>query len=881
MKRILTIFVLLFFSTITFAQIDSKTICSQSKISAFQKSKKNNSIQYPGDSNIDVTYYKLDITVNYDKNASPAVYLNGTVTINAKAVGNISSVFFDLRNHMTINELKVNGAEASYTHNHDIVTITLNSAVNDGDEFVTEITYEGTPLSSSLGSFGYSTTYDAIWTLSEPYGSSDWWVCKDTPDDKPDSADIWITTSTNLVPASNGSLEAIVQNGNGTHTYKWHESYPIAQYLISMAIAPYATYEQYYHYSPTDSMQVIHYNYPQNHTQSRINSESETVNMLEVFSDLFGQYPFIKEKYGHAEFIWSGAMEHQTLTSIGYYGRATIVHELAHQWFGDMITCADWQNIWLNEGFATYCESLYFEKVDGYDAFIDDVLYNMGRAKSANGSIYVQNINSENEIFSSVRSYSKGSIVLHMLRGVIGDENFFKTMYDYAHDPQVRFNAAVTEDFQRVAETVSGMDLDWFFHEWIYEEGYPQYSYAWSGSENGGNYSVTGLINQNQTVGPTFKMPVELVVEYTDGTEESFTVWDSTASQQFEISTSKEPFNVKFDPNNWILKDVEELLINPPLDKGILLVNGLSWNDAINEAYSNKAFWGNLNVSYWDVFDTPANGYPDTLPEAIGNGTVDIGAARRYSTLLWISGGSDNGHFDKNLMKSYLDAGGNIVLLTNSAESFIDDDLKEYIGLDWSASPFSTLKDFISQYNGLSDIAVTSNQVFVKTFKVQPISANSTLLYTSSEGLSEPVGVGIISQPEGKGKFVLLTCKPNLFNYSDLSVNIEYIVSNLIGESTTGVDDDKELVKEFALEAVYPNPFNPSSNIQFSLPTNELVNISVYDIIGQKVDELVNENMESGVHKIEWSAANLSSGVYLIRLNAGKFNAVQKAILLK
>ncbi|MDZ7766442.1 MAG: M1 family aminopeptidase [Melioribacteraceae bacterium] len=881
MKQIYFAFLyLLIVLTIT-AQSTYEHVCSKGKIASTVLSKNIDRVQYPGDETIDVTYYKLDLDIDYDESSNPVVYFDGEVTIKAKALENITSVFFDFTNTLTVTEVTVNSNPATFNHQNNKVNISLNSTVSADEEFTAVVSYEGAPVSTGWGSFGYNTQYDAIWTLSEPYGAPDWWVCKDNPSDKPDSADIWLTTSSNLIPASNGSLEAKIINGDGTHTYQWHVSYPIAHYLISLAIAPYDVTEEYWKYNGTDSMLVIHYNYPQNVSQSRMDALSETIPMLEVFSDMYGLYPFVEEKYGHAEFIWGGAMEHQTLSSMGFYNTAVIAHELAHQWFGDMITCADWHNIWLNEGFATYSESLYLERAYGHEVFINDVKANMSSAKNAQGTIYVQNINSVNQIFNSSRSYAKGSIVLHMLRGVLGDDDFFQTLYNYAHDPVVRYAAAFTEDFQRVAEETSGMDLEWFFDQWIYDEGYPKYNFGWTSSEDNGSYTVSGFIEQTQTIGPIFEMPIEFVVEYTDGTEESFTVTNSSQSQNFELTVSNEPFKVMFDPNNWILKDVEEMLVDPPLDKGVLLVNGMQWNDDAFSSYNNKAFWGNLEINFWDLEDTPEDGYPSVLPEAIGNGVLDLAALRRYSTILWISGGNDAGSFNKELMKNYLDVGGNIVLITSSGRNFLDSELVNYLGIQWHDMPFSTLQSFESTHPQLTDISLTTNQVFINAFVTELTSETSTLLYQSSEGFDSPRGTGVLSEPEDKGKFVYIAAKPYQFEHNDLSTNIEYIINNLVQDPTTDVNDDEEIVYEYELKSLYPNPFNPSTTIEFSIPDAGAVTISVYNIIGQKVGEIVNENLNAGYHKVEWNAANLSSGVYLIRMNSGSFNSVQKAVLLK
>lgn len=582
MQKFQAVLVFLIFSFLNlFSQEEHP--CAVAKIQHYGKQNHLNKIQYPGDSQIDVVHYKLDLNIKYDKLSTPVVFIEGTVDIKAKAVANINSLFFDLSDTMSVRNVLVNGSEVEYTHAANRIDITLNSAINLGNEFVTTILYEGTPHSTGFGSFGYDTEVNAIWTLSEPYGAMDWWPCKDSPADKADSVDIWITTPTYLTPVSNGTLEEKIENIDGTHTYKWHEKYPIAHYLISFAIAPYETITEYYHYSPTDSMVVTHYNFPSHHDSTRLNQLKVTVPLLEIFSDLFGEYPFIDEKYGHAEFGWSGAMEHQTITSMGstsprIYRESVIAHELAHQWFGNMITCADWHNIWLNEGFATYSEALYFEKAKNFDSYIDDILMKMEAAKNASGSIYVHNIISVpiDAIFNYNRSYAKGAVVLHMLRGVVGSEKFFDILYEYAHDPEVRFAAATTEDFQRVAENVSGMKLDWFFQQWIYGEGYPKYQFEWNSSENGNNYNLTLVVNQTQETGTVFKMPVELEIIYTDSLKESFVVWDSTYNQSFNLELTKEPLDVVLDPDNWILKDVNNnpsgLAENEELTKNFELI---------------------------------------------------------------------------------------------------------------------------------------------------------------------------------------------------------------------------------------------------------------------------------------------------------------------
>ncbi len=327
MKTLVSFFVILI-ASFSLAQ-SGREECILAKTQHFNRLQKFANINYPGDSKYDVKYYKLDLTVNHT-----AQTISGNVTCKAEIVQpGVTEIYYDLTNPLIVDSVLVNGNVTTFTRGSNKLNIALNSTLNAGDNFTTVVYYHGTPGSSGFGSFEFSSQggNPAIWTLSEPYGAKDWWPVKDTPADKADSADFWITVSTSLVPASNGKLMDIVDNGNGTHTYKWKSSYPIAQYLLSMAITNYAQYTNYYHYSPTDSMPINHFLYPSS-LNSNIAQLNKTPGMIEIYADRFGEYPFINEKYGHAQFGWGGGMEHQTITSMGGFSNMLIAHELAHMW---------------------------------------------------------------------------------------------------------------------------------------------------------------------------------------------------------------------------------------------------------------------------------------------------------------------------------------------------------------------------------------------------------------------------------------------------------------------------------------------------------------------------------------------------------------------
>ncbi len=559
MKKFLFSFLFLFLPIINSAQDFNQV--SDFEMKNFEKELEISKVTYPGDSSIDVTYYKLNLTVTYTPN-----YLIGVVQVNAKPAGSasLSNFFLDLQQPLDVDSVKLGNTNLSFIHKNARLNITLDKTYNPGEEFGVTIYYQGTPGSSGFGSFQFATQdgtengIPVIWSLSEPYGASDWWPCKDTPADKVDSSEVWITCDAAFKGVSNGTLISTIDNRNNTRTFKWKNSYPIAQYLISIAITNYEEYINYFKYTQNDSMPITHYLY-QGKLSSVKTQLDETPNMIKVFSEKYGMYPFIKEKYGHAEFGWGGAMEHQTCTSMGpnAFRRDVIAHELAHQWFGDKVTCKDWRNIWLNEGFAKYSESVYLEAIGGENAYKNKTATEMGYAINAVGSIYVQDISSVGSIFDYNRTYAKGSIVLHMLRGIVGDETFFNILKTYNSDPQLAYNSANTEDFQRVAESVSGLDLNYFFSEWIYGVNYPNYTYSWNANQlNANDFEVTLNVSQAINSNPAFfTMPIQIKINTALG-DTLLTVMNNQQQQQFKFNLTSQPNSLIFDPDNWILKNV-------------------------------------------------------------------------------------------------------------------------------------------------------------------------------------------------------------------------------------------------------------------------------------------------------------------------------------
>jgi aminopeptidase N len=504
----------------------------------------------------DVTYYGLNLAITTDP-----PHIMGSVRIFGVVRSNPSStLIFDLMNTMHVDSIKVNGMANSFHQKSMTVEIDRDTTILTDVTLAVEIFYQGIPAETGFGSFVFGA-HDGtpwVWSLSEPYGARDWFPCKDHPSDKADSADIVVRCDSSFKVGSNGILRSVVNNGDGTSTHHWHERYPIASYLISVALTNYAQFSDWFHYTETDSMEILNYVLPE-HLTAAHEALAGTAEMLKIFSEMFGVYPFIQEKYGHADFGKGGAMEHQTMTSTTTYDENTIAHELAHQWFGDMITCRTWQDLWLNEGFAQYATALYLEKRYGASAYWSYMNYQMSAAKTAEGTLVVEDTSVVRILFSGNRVYSKGASVLHMLRHVLGDSVFLRSMWNYANNPQLKYKAASTNDFQNVCEQTSGMDLSYFFNEWISGERYPDYAINWYSDERASGFITTIAVEQSTgtTNPPYFIMPVDLKLGG-DGWDTTITLFNNLQHQEWTIPTPYRVISVVLDPGGWILKSHSE-----------------------------------------------------------------------------------------------------------------------------------------------------------------------------------------------------------------------------------------------------------------------------------------------------------------------------------
>ena len=494
----------------------------------------------------DARYYSLDL------HPDPSTHvLTGTVRMLASVVsGPLTALDLDLDSTMTVDATLSAGNPAAFTHASDVLTVQLDRAYAGGETMDVTVQYHGTPAPGAFGGpFAFATHggQPMIWTISEPYGAHAWWPCKDQPSDKADSVDVRVTVPTGMRTSGNGVLVEESDDGSVAFTH-WHERFPIATYLVSLTSYAYATSSDWYRYSPTDSMEIKFFMFPEHATpDATVNSKVKS--MIGAFSARLGPYPFLQEKYGEAECLLGGGMENQTCTSLGVFSEYVVAHELSHDWFGDQVTCRDFQHIWLNEGFAHYCEALWAEANGGLTAYHQ---YLAASRYYGAGSIFVPDTTSVDRIFDSNLTYDKASWVLHMLRHVMGDTLFFTALRSYQQQHQ--YGTAVTEDLQQACEAVSGLDLSRFFQEWIYGEYFPSYRVTYVAAPAGGGYDVSVQVQQTQS-GQLFWMPVDVAISSAGG-DSTFVVRDSLDVQTFTFHMPAAPISVALDPDEWILRQI-------------------------------------------------------------------------------------------------------------------------------------------------------------------------------------------------------------------------------------------------------------------------------------------------------------------------------------
>lgn len=519
---------------------------------------KSNFIESQNNNLTDFVYQRMEWQVD------PAIrFISGKVTTYFKSKTEaLTFVEFDLSDSLTVDSVLVGNNSATFTHQNNKIGIELPQSLAFNQLDSVSVFYHGVPPSSGFGSFETSSHgaefTPVLWTLSEPYGAMEWWPCKQSLTDKIDSIDVIVTTPEKYKTASNGILVS-EQVTDSFRTMHWKHRFPIATYLVAIAVTNYESYSDYLVQENGDSIEILNYVYPED-LENAQSKTPVTVEIMQLYENLVGPYPFAAEKYGHAQFGWGGGMEHQTMSFMGNFGYGLIAHELAHQWFGDYITTKSWQDIWLNEGFATYLTGLSYENIETDWWPVWKQVYSDQVKQEPDGAVYVTDTTSVSRIFSSRLSYAKGAYLLHMLRWVIGDDDFFQGLKNYFADSAVANGFASSEDVIKHFELAADTSLTEFFNDWLYGEGYPVYSANFKTADEGKTMITLSQTTTHESVN-FFEMPVPVRL-YNSGRTDSLDVrLNHTSNQQnFIVETDFHVAELVIDPDLWLLSETDEIV---------------------------------------------------------------------------------------------------------------------------------------------------------------------------------------------------------------------------------------------------------------------------------------------------------------------------------
>jgi aminopeptidase N len=481
---------------------------------------------------VDMQFVRLDLNID------PAVQMvAGNASYYFAPNENLDSLCLDMHESLTILGISYHGKPITtpkYSHNHNLLVVHFTPAIAAQMVDSLQIHYSGKPP-RVYGSGYYTSTHNRTpiaWTLSEPYTAYEWWPCQQILADKIDSLEMRISCSDKYRSASNGLLRATTIQ-NGIRTDVWKHKHPISHYLVAFAVTNYVEINRKVE-TIAGPVAIMDLAYPEQEQSFRDGGDCID-EIMAFYAKKFGPYPFQDEKYGHAQFGWSGGMEHQTMSFMIRLDYELVAHELAHQWFGNNITCSTWNDIWINEGFATYAEGLCYEnnpQAGDFMAWLETT--NQSVTREASGSVYVTNTESVDRLFSSRLSYNKGALVLHSLRKQVGDEAYFQAIRNYVADTKLAPGFASTSDFKAHVEITSKQDLSQFFNEWIYGEGYPIFDIEWAQNTQ---KEVRIRIKQTDSNQKNQIFHLKIPIRF-EGNDTSTTHW-------FALTDSTNTFNLK------------------------------------------------------------------------------------------------------------------------------------------------------------------------------------------------------------------------------------------------------------------------------------------------------------------------------------------------
>ncbi len=553
-----------------------------------------------------VHYYTLDVEMT-----NLSTDIAGTGEIYGTANEALDSVWFELFNTFTISDIRLNGISTPYVRQGSAIKVPVNLLA--GGSFIISTDYQGTPptaVTNPLGGSGMTNDdspswgNQVTWSLSEPFSAYEWWPCKQSLRDKADSVSVKITVPSTCKAGSNGVLENVVDLGNGKSRYEWKHRHPIDYYLVSVAVAEYVEYNVYA--NPVGATNpILIQNFIYNNPQTLPNFQAdidETVDFLELYSNIFGLYPFADEKYGHCMAPLSGGMEHQTMTTQGFFEKTLTSHELAHQWFGDKVTCASWADIWVNEGFASYAEYIMLENLYPSEEIADMNTRHNNIMQQPGGSVWVLDSLNEGAIFSSRLVYDKGAAIVHTMRFLANnDALFFQGLNDYL--TTFSDSVSIGLDVKAALENATGIDYTANFEEWYFGEGFPTYSLIWNKIGTDLQLKITHSVSM-PAVTPTFTNPLEIKFSRTGLADTTIRFDIQSNDDNFVIQNMGSVSNIlSIDPNNWIINRAGSIVYDN---------NFLASTETINKS------------DLLDIYPNPNNGIFTISTKDAGNYTVDI-----------------------------------------------------------------------------------------------------------------------------------------------------------------------------------------------------------------------------------------------------------------
>lgn len=495
----------------------------------------------------DITHYNIELEL-YDS----LLFVQGRVTVTARPVNTpLDSFWLELTSTLTIDSIRINGQSRIFSHANDVILVPLPAALPAAQSFSCEVYYHGVPPQQAnrrgmmLSNAG---VHPSLFTHSSLFWAKNWLPVKQQLSDKIDSIDLNITTRLGKAVASHGLLVDVDTLPDQKTRWHWQSRYPIAYYLVALSVSDYVVSNRQVQLAgrPTP-LPIIDFSFPVNGPSATL--LDTTPRVLQELSRIWGTYPFADEKYGHAQTNMSGAMEHQTLSGMGFYNLQVIIHEAAHQWFGDYVTCATPSDIWLNEGFATYAEALFVEVFDSTAAAsIRNGWINAVRNNAATGSVYVPAGADFSRVLNTNLSYRKPALVLHNLRWLLGDSLFYGGLQYYL--AQRSFGNATTEEFRLFMEQYTGVSLSSFINAWIYGAGYPDYLISWN---QRGSELMLQFVDRSAAPNGLFDLPYPITVVYADGRRERLRL--EAGFQQLQVFPVQGVVQtILADPENWVLE---------------------------------------------------------------------------------------------------------------------------------------------------------------------------------------------------------------------------------------------------------------------------------------------------------------------------------------